>query len=104
MDSVLEKLVRVPWYMMGVGAGVFVGLLLLFIDKLPSKLSEYLLPGLVVYGMGAFLLGYVESSIFRALFDRAGSEKSKFPRRRMLASHILWFGCFLAYLLYRVVL
>jgi hypothetical protein len=89
MESVWANLVERPWYALGVAVGLWAGLLLLFVDKLPSKLSEYLLPGVVVYGLGVFVLGYIESSIFRKLFDRDGSEKSKFPLRRMIALHAL---------------
>jgi hypothetical protein len=104
MESVWANLGNRPWYALGVAVGLWAGLLLLFVDKLPSKLSEYLLPGVVVYGLGVFVLGYIESSIYRKLSNRDGSEKTKFPVRRMIALHALWFGCFLAYLLYRVVL
>jgi hypothetical protein len=102
--SFFDQLGRSSWNHIGLASLFFASTLLLFIDKVPKRISENLLPALVVFGLGFIVLGYIEGSIFRKNFDREGTEKKKHPYNTFFMLNVVWFFLFVIYLFYRKVL
>jgi hypothetical protein len=102
--SIFDQLGKSGWNHIGLASLFSASTLLLFIDKAPKSISEYLLPALIVFGLGFIVLGYIEGSIFRKNFDKEGSEKTKHPYKTLFLLNIIWFLLFVAYLFYRKVL
>jgi len=97
------------------------GLSLLFIDKLPSLVQEFMIPSLLVYSLGAGFLGSfhrmlaIDHMEYTIKKDDSGKEypvaekndEQTIPliwKVSLLIVHILWLGLFVGYNFCRVVL
>jgi len=78
-------------------------ILLLFVDKIPTQLSQWLLPALIVYSIGAGILSYIQAMIgvrSRSPEHISSGLPDRIPDRSfciLMTSHVIWFITFIIY-------
>jgi len=103
-QSFFDQLSKSGWNQIGLASIFCANVLLLFISDVPENVGKYLLPALMVFGLGFIVLGYIEGTVYRKNFDQVGSAKLKHPYRRFFAANSIWFILFVIYLFYRGIL
>lgn len=96
----LDALFRMPRYAPAWFAAFLLGLALLFIDKLPANVQTYMLPSLLVYALGAALLGTLYRVVALHFLRPAPNNEVTIPllwRIVLWLANFAWFGAFIVY-------
>ncbi len=78
-------------------------ILLLFVDKIPTNLSQWLLPSLIVYSIGAGIFSFIHVMLWVRSRDEVKIQKGlphKIPELAfwiLMGLHVLWFVAFIFY-------
>ncbi|MCC5849026.1 MAG: hypothetical protein JJU29_13145 [Verrucomicrobia bacterium] len=110
MKPDLQSLAQDSRYLPSVLGFFAVLILLLFVDKIPDNLSQWLLPALIVYSIGAGILSFIQ-----AMLGVRSRDEEKIQKRLpdwipepafwiLIVAHILWFFVFICYISCRGVL
>lgn len=96
--SIASALGKSYWHHHFLKAALLTAIVLLFIKDLPSRISDYLIPSLIIYSIGTGIIGDAQGVQFRRNF---GPSKWKEPKFIFTAIHLAWFAAFVFYLYHR---
>ena len=103
MKPDLQSLAQDSRYLPSVLGFLSALILLLFVDKIPTNLSQWLLPSLIVYSIGAGILSFIQAMLGVRSRDEEKIQKglpNKIPGLAfwiLIGAHVLWFAAFIYY-------
>jgi hypothetical protein len=107
-DGLFRAVFGMPSYAPAWFAVLLVGLLLLLTRELPESIRIYMIPSLVVYGIGAAILGTIHRLIsLHYQSPEYNNNERPIPvkvRLVILGFHLLWFAALITYNFWRKVL
>ena len=106
------ELAKNPRYMLTVASGILFLMLLLFLKDLPESIRTYTLPSLLIYTLFTALIGFLHNYFYYVNVYARFKEKGQHKRYQLewweiwiiISLHILSFGFFIWYNIYRGVL
>jgi hypothetical protein len=102
-DSWLDRLLAMPRFGPALVAAFLAGLMMLFLDELCLETRKFLVPSLVVYALGAALLGSTHRLVgihYRDEEKHGKNTEKAIPRgwkRALLGFHVGWFALLILY-------
>lgn len=106
-EKLYDSLLRAPRLVPAIFSLLVLGLLLLFLRDLPEKIRTYLIPSIVVYCLGAAILGMFHRLIaLHFQVPNSDNERTIPLKGRVILYmiHALWFLGLVAYNYWRCVL
>ncbi len=99
--GVLNSLFRMPRFGPALFATLLAGIMMLFLNELEKNIRQFMIPSLVIYALGAALLGSIHRLLGSHYYveDDRNTEKS-IPwgwRVGLLVVHLIWFGVLVFY-------
>lgn len=107
-QGIFQAMFGMPRYAPAWFSAFLFGILLLFLNELPPNMKKYMIPSLVIYSLGATILGTFHRLLgLHYVSERGGNNEKPIPiqwKATLFVAHIIWFGALVVYNCYRQVL
>lgn len=101
-QGIFQGMFGMPRYAPAWFSAFLFALLLLFLNELPVNMKTYTVPSLLVYSLGAAILGTLHRLLGLHYVPQSGGNNEKpIPiewKIALLVLHVTWFGAFVAYI------